>query len=110
MSSLRFECPDLTKYDTKKCHLKGKTYSIKEKAPEEDLPICMNHCRCTDVKGKAEFVCPKSECAGYKWTPESAGCQHMFTENSCCSKPICGKWGKKDYSITGWGWEIAYEC
>jgi len=87
----RFECPDLTKYDTKKCHLKGKTYSIKEKAPEEDLPICMNHCRCTDVKGKAEFVCPKSECAGYKSTPESAGCQHMFTENSCCSKPICEK-------------------
>ncbi|KAJ6644485.1 hypothetical protein Bhyg_09454 [Pseudolycoriella hygida] len=87
----RYECPDLASFDTKFCHLNGKTYGKGEIASKEDSPPCSQNCICAEGgNGDLKFVCPIVECPEMFHDPE-ANCIHKYSLDQCCSvEKTCG--------------------
>lgn len=44
----RYECPELSTYDTNFCYLNGKTYRKGETVSKSDSPSCSEDCVCAE--------------------------------------------------------------
>lgn len=101
LSFYRFECPDINTRDTNKCHLKGKSYNVSEKAHQDDLPYCTAQCICLQHKDEnnenykpAAFNCAEIECpehfGGRDWSCVS---QYANIRDCCRTNEVCGEAG-----------------
>ncbi|XP_063709743.1 uncharacterized protein LOC134838198 [Culicoides brevitarsis] len=87
----RYECPDLTKLDGKKCHYKNEVFNVQDTLDQAITgPLCAAACFCreADEYGNARFVCANIECPElFRRRPD---CIYQKTKDKCCGQAVCG--------------------
>lgn len=88
---IRFECPDVKKYDKTKCQFKGRSYASGEDLADDIGPECSAACRCGGYSDVASFNCANIECAEL-FNGVAPGCVMQYKLDACCAfNTVCEK-------------------
>lgn len=90
--NIRYECPDFTTLDSKKCHFKNEVFEEgSELASAITYPLCSASCYCREASeyGPASFNCAQIECPElFHYEPD---CIYPVEKGHCCTKKkVCG--------------------
>ncbi|XP_052860888.1 uncharacterized protein LOC128267960 [Anopheles cruzii] len=88
----RYECPSLSAHDNAKCYFNGKTYSISESVPDEEVAqFCSVLCYCRGATPFAKFRCVHVDCPEFFHRFDHENCLRQYKKKKCCAAgSVCG--------------------